>query len=191
MATPPPKLLFFYGTLMHPHVLYSVLAGGSTVKHPESYEHVLVTAKGYIRYSVKGKPYPGMVKSDGSVVGVVTDASWLATKAGISVDEVLKALDQFEGDSYLRVDIQIGRSDGSLPSGYSRLADLARHPESGDSDSVWDKYANGSQTVTAAAYEWAMGLDGLSLGGGDWNYDHFVEKHLPTYLGEESIDPRS
>ncbi|TPX64038.1 hypothetical protein CcCBS67573_g08517 [Chytriomyces confervae] len=180
-------LLFFYGTLMHPHVLYSVICDTSKATHPSTFPHAKAAVPGFIRHPVRNKPYPAMVpSSEHRVHGIVTDTESLSLATGIPSSRIVELLDRFEGVQYRRVTV-----------GFEVLEELGESVDGND-----DKAANalfresllaGGEMHTAAAYEWTAGMDALEVGVEGWSYDEFVRTRLSGYLDDEAetVDPRT
>lgn len=78
--------VFVYGTLQYPKILKALLG-----RVPVS-EHAIV--KGYVRYGVKGEPFPAVVQChDGEVPGLVL--------SGLDQTE-MDILDEYEGEQYAK-----------------------------------------------------------------------------------------
>ncbi|KAJ3081393.1 hypothetical protein HDU99_005809 [Rhizoclosmatium hyalinum] len=177
-------LLYFYGTLMHPHVLFAVLFGDSKIAHPQSFEHAAVLCKNHTRYPIHNIPYPAMIPDESAasagVLGMVTSVHELAAQTGLSVDTIVQRLDRFEGSEYRRilvsVELAVGRDGYGAADGYGATSLV--------SETVWKKYAGDKDAVQAWAYEWigGSGDDVLVKGKGDWDYDNFVKNKLSTYI---------
>ncbi|KAJ3070763.1 hypothetical protein HDU98_006221 [Podochytrium sp. JEL0797] len=162
-------LCFFYGTLMHPHVLFSVVKRNPNGKHPSSFENVTATAQDFKRFPIEGLPYPAMVRDAASpgVKGLVTSLTGLAEQTGRSKDEVVALLDEFEGNQYRRilVDVVYSSEDSS---------EVGR-------DATWRKFAGDNMVAKAWAYEF-LHLDCLVRDKGDWSFERFVKEDLADYI---------
>jgi len=91
--------LFAYGSLMCPDILARV-AGLVVDGQPAE-------LTGYRRRAVRGETYPGLIVAPGHVLGGVLyralpEAAWAR-------------LDQFEGDDYQRIKVEIRSATGPLP----------------------------------------------------------------------------
>ncbi|MFP4315974.1 MAG: gamma-glutamylcyclotransferase family protein [Desulfovibrionales bacterium] len=82
--------VFTYGTLMVPAIWSRVVRG--------TYATVPGILHGFSRRCLRGRSYPGLIKGNGSVTGVL----YLEVRS----DDLLR-LDRFEGDEYTRVSGQI------------------------------------------------------------------------------------
>ncbi|KAJ3229135.1 hypothetical protein HDU81_005633 [Chytriomyces hyalinus] len=179
-------LLFFYGTLMHPHVLYSVICDTSKATHPTTFPHVKAAVPGFMRHPVRNKAYPAMVpsSSEHSVLGMVTDAESLSLATGISSSRIVELLDRFEGVQYRRVTVQ-----------FEMLEDDVVGVDGNDDKAANATFREGLKggEMRAAAYEWIAGVEGLEVGVGDWSYEEFVRTSLSGYLDDEAeaVDPRT
>ncbi len=89
--------VFAYGTLLYPDVMEAV-----TGAQFASEEALL---KGFARYQLRGRVYPGVVEAPGSATGgrLYRDVGALA----------LELLDRFEGSLYERRAVQVTRADGT------------------------------------------------------------------------------
>ena len=87
--------IFTYGTLMLPEVMYAVTT--------REFRSINAKLKGYGRFTVKGESYPGIIpETDAVTQGIIY----------FDVDELsLERLDEFEGDLYQRIPIQVETKD--------------------------------------------------------------------------------
>ena len=87
--------IFTYGTLMIPEVMYAVITREFRFKN--------AILRGYARFTVKGESYPGIIPAtDSFTQGIIY----------FDVDELsLDRLDEFEGDLYQRIPIQVETKD--------------------------------------------------------------------------------
>ncbi|KAI9344367.1 hypothetical protein BDR26DRAFT_857688 [Obelidium mucronatum] len=198
----PPTLLFFYGTLMHPHVLYSVIYNdysNNNSKHPSSFPNLSAVVKNYTRYPLRGLPYPAMTRNKESndqmsqdsgsvgggeggggrssgVHGIVTRLDKLAALTGLSPDKIVQRLDEFEGAQYRRVLVDV---ESALIT--TTVVTAANNDQNTD---TWESYCGGSRSTNAKAwaYEWIDGDALLITDEGDWDYQGFVDTKLATYL---------
>ena len=83
--------LFVYGTLMFPEVWRRV-AGGE-------HRRQSATLRNYAAYRVRGEPYPVLAPAPGATVSG-------AIVYGVE-DDVLTRLDAYEGDLYVRIDVEV------------------------------------------------------------------------------------
>jgi gamma-glutamylcyclotransferase (GGCT)/AIG2-like uncharacterized protein YtfP len=83
--------VFTYGSLMIPSVMAAV-----TGKH---FQVMKACLKEYARFKVKGESYPGIVYKTGAATGGVVHCD--------VDDPSLKLLDDFEGELYKRISVQI------------------------------------------------------------------------------------
>ena len=86
--------LFCYGTLQSPLVMKAVTGQAFSGKE--------ATLNNWARYRVRGSEYPGITPQPDSVV----------------TGTVYRGLDEFEGDKYERVLVQVTLVDGSLEEAY-------------------------------------------------------------------------
>ncbi len=87
-----------YGSLMIPEVMHELLQKG--------FSSELVTLTGFERFLLNGKRYPGLIKSDQSV---------LDCRVYFDLDPVsIQILDKFEDDIYERVTLPIETSRGHV-----------------------------------------------------------------------------
>lgn len=82
--------LFVYGTLMDPEIILSI----SGKPHPGTPAYIM----GYQRFQVKNKNYPGVIKSEGLVHGLLYSNI---------TPESLDKLDFYEGDEYTREKVEV------------------------------------------------------------------------------------
>lgn len=94
--------LFCYGTLQS-HMVMKAVTG-------QEFLGKAATLYNWARYRVKGSEYPGIMQEQDSVV--TGKVYW-----GVA-EEVMEKLDQFEGDKYERVLVQVTLADGSLAEAY-------------------------------------------------------------------------
>ncbi|KAI8829360.1 hypothetical protein BJ741DRAFT_669483 [Chytriomyces cf. hyalinus JEL632] len=184
---PATTLLFFYGTLMHPHVLYSVICDTSKATHPSTFPHVKAAVPGFIRHPVRNKPYPAMVPStQHRVHGIVTDTETLSLATGISGSRIVELLDRFEGVQYRRVTVGFEVLEGSGES-------VDGNDDKAANALFREKLLAGGELHTAAAYEWTAAMDALEVGVDDWSYEEFLRTRLSGYLDDEAetVDPRT
>jgi len=93
-----PQRIFAYGTLEIPELMHRVVGRELRSEAAE--------LRGYARYLVAGRPYPGIVQADGART---------SGRVYHGIDEAaLTALDRFEGDLYERRNVVVFRADGSL-----------------------------------------------------------------------------
>ena len=95
--------LFCYGTLQSPLVMKAVTGQAFSGKEATLYN--------WARYRVRGSEYPGIIQQPDSVV--TGKVYW-----GLD-EEAMEKLDQFEGDKYERVLVQVTLADGSLEEAYA------------------------------------------------------------------------
>jgi gamma-glutamylcyclotransferase (GGCT)/AIG2-like uncharacterized protein YtfP len=82
--------VFTYGTLMYEEVWLRVV--GSQLAGERA------TLEGYLRRQIKGDVYPAIYPGEGQVIGVLY--------AGLSDGDLVR-LDAFEGDYYLRTQVEV------------------------------------------------------------------------------------
>jgi gamma-glutamylcyclotransferase (GGCT)/AIG2-like uncharacterized protein YtfP len=87
--------VFTYGSLMYAGVWSRVVAG--------SYAQQNGVVRGYQRRQVKNEQYPGLVKGQGSVEGVIY--------FDVSAEDIIR-LDQFEGELYRREMVEVACVNG-------------------------------------------------------------------------------
>jgi gamma-glutamylcyclotransferase (GGCT)/AIG2-like uncharacterized protein YtfP len=91
------KALFCYGTLQSPLVMKAVTG--------QSYDGREAILSNWARFRVQGSEYPGIIrKEEASVTGKVY---WGLDEATMS------QLDEFEGDKYERVVVEVSLADGT------------------------------------------------------------------------------
>ena len=89
--------LFVYGALMYDEVWGGIVSG--------DFEKINARLSGYRRFAVIKEEYPGIVKGEGTVEGIIR----------FNVDEEnLSRLDTFEGEYYERILEQATDSQGNL-----------------------------------------------------------------------------
>ena len=82
--------VFVYGTLQYPKILQALLG-----RVPIS-EHAVI--KGYVRYGVRGEPFPAVVQCQGGEVpGLVL--------SGLDETE-MEILDEYEGEQYTKCSVE-------------------------------------------------------------------------------------
>ena len=83
--------IFAYGTLMISEIMYAVTN--------REFRFTDATLRGYVRFTVKGESYPGIIPAaDAVTIGIIY----------VGVDEwSLERLDAFEGDLYQRTPVRV------------------------------------------------------------------------------------
>ncbi len=90
------KALFCYGTLQSPMVMKAVTG--------KEYKGQIATLVDWVRFRVRGSEYPGIIRMESSSV---------AGKLYWDLDEsAMERLDEFEGERYERVFVQVNTADG-------------------------------------------------------------------------------
>ena len=113
--------VFTYGTLEIPSVMEAVTG--------RRFAHASAHLRGYARYLVRGRPYPGIVADpDASTPG----ALYLAVDA-----ESLARLDRFEGDLYERRAVHVRRVGAPHVSAFAYVVPRARADRL--SSAPWDR----------------------------------------------------
>lgn len=163
-TTPTPThSAFFYGTLMSPTVLHSVLQVQTHT--PTTHTVTPAILPSHARHRVKSAPYPGIIPTSpehsvrGTLVSNLTDAD-------------MKRLDAFEGDEYERRKVRV------------RLVQVPLKD-----DGVAETRVKGEEgverEVEAETYIWIAGVDQLE--DGEWDFDQFVKDNMGTFLRGESL----
>ncbi|KAJ3026164.1 UNVERIFIED_CONTAM: hypothetical protein HDU68_006120, partial [Siphonaria sp. JEL0065] len=131
----------------------------------------------YTRYPLYNLPYPAMTQGtegSGGVHGSVTDVNELSQQTGIPTDKIVARLDEFEGNQYRRILVDVEAVCGA-----AKCLAGCREKEK---DGIWNKYSKDTTSVKAWAYEWIAGERHLIKDQGDWSYDEFVATKLASYL---------
>ena len=88
--------VFTYGSLMYPRVWSRVVT--------QAYTQKIGVVQGFRRLQVNNQPYPGLIKGEGKVEGVVY--------LDISPQDLAR-LDHFEGELYRRDEVAVACRDGA------------------------------------------------------------------------------
>eukprot|EP00584_Thalassiosira_punctigera_P009103 CAMPEP_0172530622 /NCGR_PEP_ID=MMETSP1067-20121228/4301_1 /TAXON_ID=265564 ORGANISM="Thalassiosira punctigera, Strain Tpunct2005C2" /NCGR_SAMPLE_ID=MMETSP1067 /ASSEMBLY_ACC=CAM_ASM_000444 /LENGTH=149 /DNA_ID=CAMNT_0013314867 /DNA_START=314 /DNA_END=763 /DNA_ORIENTATION=+ len=134
------------------------------------------TLRHYSRHPVRGRVYPGVVPTPGSVAAVEASSTTHNLVEGVVLLGVtpleMQCLDYFEdeGVDYTRSTVQV-----RLPHQFDK--DCQQQNDKGLEE----------QAIQSHAYIWSLGESKLDSSCG-WDYDAFVEEHLEWYL-ETTVKP--
>jgi gamma-glutamylcyclotransferase (GGCT)/AIG2-like uncharacterized protein YtfP len=110
MQSQPPTNLFTYGSLMYPQVIYTLVS-------EKTYQTHAAVLKGFSRRQVKGKSYPGLLKSeDAEVEGLL----YLCV-----IPKDVAILHGFEGREYIPTEVEVETDGGRV----AACVYLSRNPE--------------------------------------------------------------
>ncbi|KDQ15803.1 hypothetical protein BOTBODRAFT_76654, partial [Botryobasidium botryosum FD-172 SS1] len=166
---------FFYGTLMHPDVLRRVIENDAS--HLKTCPAILM---GYTRHHVKECDYPAIVPYEKSKAlfpqDIAPDERCVrgVLVTGLS-EEDIRLLDIFEGDEYVREEVQVKVLSPLEPVG-TAAPEMLLSP----SEPLPAELSGGT---AADAYIWSAPISRLAPS--IWDYDTFIRESLTRWLGVE------
>jgi len=147
-----PRPLFIYGTLRARPLLAWALTGDAANTEPISALARPAKVQGYVRYTVRSRDYPAVIKKDGHEVE--GDLLTLETKS------MRKKLDDFEGEIYTATSVDVVLEDGSVVE-----ADM--YVWAGDQDALSDEPWELDSFVKERLQDWLDLFEGMVMIGDD------------------------
>ncbi|PWN48439.1 hypothetical protein IE53DRAFT_296402, partial [Violaceomyces palustris] len=171
------RLLFFYGSLIHPKVLLRVIGGGggggeSEEKKVRSMRWRRATLQGHRAVKVKGEDYPACIRNEGEVQGWIVE--------GLCEEDV-RALDFFEGEEYLRVKCKVQCR------GKEGWRGWREREEELDRGVVWGEEGEGGEEEGVEMYLWRDEFRERLLVEQDWEFEEFLRSKAKEWVGEGRI----
>ncbi|CAI7678148.1 unnamed protein product [Penicillium discolor] len=186
-------VLFFYGTLMVPQILYKVIHGKA---NPEPWQKAMLRFQpailhGYRRHRVQDADFPGIaaVSKPAAETGKSSDPK---TNAGTSVigtlvsgltDGDIYRLDRFEGSDYDKRTVVVrplreSHGDNGQSGEGSTAESQLREMLNAAGVEVTDK---GKEEVSAVTYVWTAGKDLLE--DTEWDFESFRRDKMAWWVG--------
>ncbi|KAE8392619.1 hypothetical protein BDV23DRAFT_150723 [Aspergillus alliaceus] len=189
------NVLFFYGTLMAPQILYRVIHGSP---NPEPWQKALLTFKpailhGYRRHRVRGADYPGIVAvgqtttEPGANASVDSTAYVLGTVVSGLTDGDIHRLDIFEGSEYEKGKVKVRVLQESLDRQDVGLdgKDTDKHLRD-VLDAAGAEFADEGEEVEAATYVYVAGRSRLE--DGEWDFEAFKRDKMAWWVGADESE---